>query len=78
MEILLKDILINREKTSIEEVERICQEEYGIPISTPEEKIIQRKKLYEEIMNSQKNKPEIDSKKLLNEVKHISNMLSLL
>ena len=70
-----KEEKLERARKIVSEMEEIALKEFGIPISTPEEKIIQRKKLYEEIMNSQKNKSPIDSGELLNEVKFIRNML---
>ncbi len=61
-------------KSSLE-TEKFCHEKLGMPILTEEEKKIQRKKLYEEIVKQSEGQPPIDHKKLYEEVKNIIKML---
>ena len=62
-------------KESSLEMERFCHEKLGMPILTEEEKKIQRKRIYEEIIKECENKPRMTDKELFNEVMDIIKLL---
>jgi len=57
------------------DMENFCFHKYGISILSEDEKIKERKRLREEIIRESKNKPPINSKKLLKETKQLVTLL---